>query len=321
MNYRRLGNTGLEVSEIGFGAWGVGGAASGTPAYGPTDDAESRAALRRAYDMGVNFFDTSDLYGHGHSEKLIGETFSDVRQDVIIATKVGFLDAVRPQDFSPQHMKDSLEASLKRLHTDYVDLYQLHSPSMALLRDCDDVVSTMHVLNEAGKARAIGISVASPDDGIAAVTEFGFAAIQVNLNLVDQRAIENGLLQLCQQADAGIIVRTPLCFGFLTGEYSPASNFEPGDHRSKWPAAQIKLWAEAYRLFATAVIQNHPQTHAQLALRFCLSHPGVSTVIPGMLTTEHVDDNVRASGLGPLDLQEIEEIANIFRSSCFFLAG
>src|SRR5437899_9108690 len=125
MNYRALGDTGLRVSEIGFGTWGLGGDTGGAISYGPTSDETSRAALRCALDEGINFFDTSDLYGFGHSEELLGEVFGDCRDQVVIASKGGFVDAVK-QDFSPMHLRNALEKSLRRLRTDYVDLYQLH---------------------------------------------------------------------------------------------------------------------------------------------------------------------------------------------------
>ena len=239
MKYRRLRSTGLQVSEIGFGAWGIGGVANGAIAYGPTDDQESKRALRRAYHLGVNFYDTSGLYGYGHSERLIGEVLKDVRDRVIITTKVGFLDADGAQDFSPKHIRQSLAASLKRLQTDYVDLYQLHSPPIDALGRDESILSALRSLEQEGSVRAIGISVRSPDDGLVAINRFGLSCIQVNFNLVDQRALSNGLFDLCRKQGVGVIVRTPLCFGLLTGRYSPESKFGPGDHRSSWSSAQM----------------------------------------------------------------------------------
>src|SRR5207249_10447963 len=137
-----LGQTALEISEIGFGAWGIGGASAGAVSYGPTDDGESLRALRRAFDLGVTFYDTADLYGHGHSEQLIGAAFRDIRTRVVLATKVGFLAPYGPQDFSPRHVRTALEGSLRRLQTDYVDVYQLHNPPMDLLRSNPGLVET-----------------------------------------------------------------------------------------------------------------------------------------------------------------------------------
>ena len=319
MNYRPLGDTGLEVSEIGFGAWGIGGAKNGALGYGPTDDRESAAALTQAYDLGINFYDTSDLYGYGHSERLIGTSLKDVRHKIVIATKVGFQDASGAQDFSPEHIRRALEESLKRLQSDYVDLYQLHSPPMDVFSHDDGILSALHALQHEGKIRAFGISVSSPEDGFVAVTELGFKSIQVNFNLVDQRALKNGLFDLCKKHHVGIIVRTPLCFGFLTGAYSPETKFDANDHRSRWSAEQITRWASAYEVFSSALNVDEEQTHAQIALRFCLSYQGVSTVIPGMLTQKEVEENVVASQLGPLVEMELLGIEKIHENNTFLI--
>ena len=167
MKYRRLGATGLKVSEIGFGAWGIGGDVNGSVAYGPTDDNDSRRALQRAFELGITFYDTADFYGFGHSEELIGQALRDVRAQVVIATKVGLLDATGRYDFTRRHIKHSIEGSLRRLGTDYVDLYQLHSPPIDSLDD--GVLATLQLLQAEGKIRAFGISVRSPDEGLVAI--------------------------------------------------------------------------------------------------------------------------------------------------------
>lgn len=318
MKCRTLGDSNLEVSEIGFGAWGIGGANNGAISYGPTDDQESKIALRRAFELGVTFYDTSDLYGCGHSESLIGTVFKGVREKIIIASKVGFLKPYGPQDFSPGHIRRSIEGSLRRLRTDYIDLYQLHNPPLELLERDEGVVNMFHSLKNEGKIRSIGISVRSPDDGLVVISKFGFKCIQANFSMVDQRALKNGLIGLCRTAGVGFICRTPLCFGFLTGKYSPDSRFDSHDHRSTWPPQQIAVWAEAYRLFSSA-IQDQDQTDAQLALRFCLSYPGVSTVIPGMVTRQQVEENILASQLGPLTERERLAIERVYDDHTFFV--
>src|SRR3989338_3843598 len=228
MNYRQLGATGLKVSEIGFGGWGIGGVANGAVAYGPTDDRESVDALQRAFDLGINFYDTSDVYGYGHSEALIGAVFKRVRTKVTIASKVGFLRADGPQDFSSRHIRTAIEQSLRRLQTDYIDLYQLHSPPIMLLESDVGIMHTLESLRKEGKIRALGISVRSPDDGLIAIRKFGFKCVQVNFSLLDQRAVENELMELCKARNVGLICRTPLCFGFLSGKYSAESVFDGG---------------------------------------------------------------------------------------------
>jgi len=318
MNYRQLGKTELHVSDIGFGAWGIGGTANGSVAYGQTDDAESKRALKYAFDLGVTFYDTSNLYGFGHSEKLIGEALRDVRDQVIVASKVGFVDA-ETQDFSPAYIQQSIERSLQNIQTDYIDLYQLHSPSIDILQKDDEIVSVLQKLQKEGKIRHYGISLRSPEDGVIAVREFGFQVIQVNFNMIDQRALENGLLDFCKDENVGVIIRTPLCFGFLTGAYSNKNSFEDTDHRSKWSAEQIDVWANAYNKFEAGITEHQKQTPAQIALRFCLSYSSISSIIPGMLTTKHVEENIAASDLGPFSQEQYQYIEDMYKKNEFFI--
>lgn len=315
MKYRRLGNTGLEVSEIGFGAWGLGG-----NSYGPVDDNVSKEALRLAFALGVNFYDTSDFYGDGHSEEVIGEALKDVRKKVIIATKVGTLPHFgfnMPQDFTPKHIKEGIEASLKRLQTDYIDLYQLHSPPIELLSQDSDIIQTFKILQREGKIRAFGISVRSPDDGLIAINRFGFNAIQVNFNLIDQRATENSLFDLSKKQNVGIIARTPLGFGYLTGKLKGDEKFEGLDYRKLWPAEQLHRWAKAPDLLSP-LNNGKNRTLAQLALKFCLAYESVSTVIPGMMSCNEVRENVKVSELSPLTEEELLRIKLIYDTNIFY---
>ncbi|MBI4179767.1 aldo/keto reductase [bacterium] len=320
MKNRLLGKTGLAVSEIGFGTWGIGGAADGDVAYGPTDDEESKRALERAYDLGVTFYDTSDLYGFGHSERILGSVFKKVRDKVVIASKSGFIrqDGDLKQDFSIQRIRQSLEESLRRLQTDYIDLYQLHSPPVDVIEQDPAILETLRSLQRAGKIRAFGISARSPDEARLAVQNWGVPCVQVNFNLTDQRVVENGLMDLCRKEDTGLIIRTPLCFGFLVGTYSANTPFDPRDHRSKWPAQQLEAWAGAPNVFSPLLNYPH-QTPAQLALRFCLSYSSVSTVIPGMLTADQVTENSSASALGPFTDAERSTLEEAYKRHTFFV--
>lgn len=319
MNYRQLGNTGIRVSEIGFGGWGIGGTPMDAKAYGPTDDNQSRNALFKALELGITFFDTAALYGYGHSEKLIGEVIKGARQRVIISSKVGYRNFTGEQDFSPAYIRESLECSLKRLQTDHIDVYQLHDPTLALLESDARILETMESLKREGKIRAIGISVRSPDDSMSAIKLFSFETIQVNFNLVDMRALEFGLFDRCEKQGIGIIIRTPLCFGFLTGAYSSKSDYHARDHRSNWSPDQIERWGSAYKLFAAELAGNEELTNGQIALRFCLSFLPVSTVIPGMLTPEHVRENAMSSQLGPFPASVTERFTTIYKENQFFI--
>jgi aryl-alcohol dehydrogenase-like predicted oxidoreductase len=319
MRYRTLGLTEISVSEIGFGAWGIGGPSPGTTSYGPADDGLSRRTLDRAFERGVTFYDTSNAYGNGHSEELLGQAFQSRRDRVVIATKAGYPRFDLDQDFSPEYIRRSLEGSLQRLGTDYVDLFQLHSPPLALLQGDPEILETLRQLEREGKIRAWGVSVRAPDDGAALIEQLGVPVIQVNLNLMDQRAVEIGLLSLAQLHRIGVIARTPLCFGMLSGHVTTDTLFDPRDHRSKWPKAQIARWIEGSRQFVGAVATSDRSTPAQVALRYCLSHPAITSAIPGMMRPEEVDDNAGASTAGPLNEVQMAEIARIYGSENFFV--
>ena len=233
MKYRELGNTGIFVSEVGFGGWGIGGTKNGAIAYGKTDDKISSQALKKSIDLGINFFDTSPLYGLGNSESLIGNVIHTCRDKVVIATKVGYVNYSGDQNFSLDFIQNSLEKSLKRLKTTYIDVFQLHDPPENIFHNKDLKVLLQSFLNE-GKVRTLGISVRSPQDGFSVAKNKIFSSIQVNYNLTDLRAKKIGLFELCAKNNIGIIIRTPLAFGFLTGKYRSVKNFDIGDHRSKW---------------------------------------------------------------------------------------
>lgn len=314
MRYGRLGSTGIEVSEIGYGTWGIGG-----DSYGTIDDNESRRALKVAFENGVNFYDTSDLYGSGHSEEILGDVFKDIRDKVIIATKGGTLPHHgfnMPQDFSSQYLRKALEGSLKRLKTDYIDLYQLHSPKIEDIED-ENVIQTLKVFQKEGKIRFFGISVRCPEDGLAVIEKFGIKVIQVNFNMIDQRAIEIGLFETAGKLDVGVIARTPFCFGYLTGTLTGSEQLNGLDHRANWPKEQLRRWAKAPELFAF-LNEDKKRTYAQLALQFCLSDKAVSTVIPGMMRTEEVRENIEASKLSPLTFDELEHIRCVYHSHNFY---
>lgn len=314
MRHRSLGRTGLTVSEIGFGAWGIGGTTPGATSYGATSDDESRRALERALEVGIDFFDTSGIYGAGHSERLLGEVLGAHRDRVVIATKAGRGDYLSPADFSPAAIRRSLEASSTRLRTDRVDLLQLHNPPVKDMRHDDPALATLRALVEEGRIRAFGLSVGDPAEARIAIAELGAPVVQLNLNLLDQRPLDDGLLDVAARHGAGIVARTPLCFGLLTGAVDEATRFAPDDHRSIWPKEQIDRWVAASRAFVAAVAQREEQTPAQIALRFCLSTPGVVTAIPGMLTREQVDENSAASDLGPLPEEDFATLRALYAS-------
>lgn len=314
MKQKKLGNTSLSVSVIGFGTWGLGGFS-----YGPMDEKTAIDLLRTALNKGITFFDTSDLYGNGRSEKLLGCAFSSHRDSIVYATKGGTLSHTgfhMPQDFSRKHLNHALERSLRRLNTEYVDLYQLHSPKMEDVEQ-HDCLETLDRLKRDGKIREYGISVRSPIDGKVAIEKYGFKIVQANYNLIDHRAEECGLFETAVAHRAGIICRTPICFGFLSGKLNSETSFSKGDHRVNWPKDQLDRWAKAPALFAN-LVKVSGQSYAQMALQFCLSQEAISTVIPGMMNRKELEEDLAVADLPPLTSGELYEIRQIYASNIFF---
>lgn len=289
-----LGRTGLAVSAVGFGGWAIGGNAAGN-SYGPTDDAESRRAVRRAYELGCNFFDTADVYGHGHSEEIVGEALGRMRQDVVIATKVGgnfynrdvnpLLDA----NFSPSYVRFAVEQSLRRLATDYIDLLQLHNPPLGLIGD-PETYQVLEELKTEGKIRFYGVSVHPPEEGTAAVEVTRPDTVQIVYNIA-RREAEDHFFAAARAANVGVIAREPLANGLLAGRYRPDSMWDKGDIRARMPrsyVAQVVALGERVKQLAV----QSGVTPAQLALRFVLDNAAVSVVIVGMKTVAQVEDNL-----------------------------
>jgi aryl-alcohol dehydrogenase-like predicted oxidoreductase len=318
VKYRTLGRTGLLVSEIGFGAWGIGGRTAGTTSYGDTDDRTSLAALGRALDCGITFVDTSSAYGNGHSEELIGQAFRHKRASVVIATKAGYDAWDRAPDFSPPAIVASVERSLVRLQSDYIDLLQLHNAPLEAVRT-GGLRDALAKLEAAGKIRAWGFSAKSPAEAIAAVTELETPVVQANFNMMDVRAVESGLFDEARRLNAGLIGRTPLCFGFLSGTINRDTTFPPGDHRNGWSAAQLANWIDGASELLAAIGADPGTSGAQSALRFCLAFPAISTVIPGILTPAEAEANAAASDLELLPEQAVRAVLEINRRRQFFV--
>ena len=296
METRRLGQTDLEVSAIGLGCWGISGD------WGAVERAQALATLTRAFELGVTFFDTADLYGRGRSEELVCEALGAHRREIVIATKGGmnFYDGERHLDFRPEYIQFALEQSLKRLGTDYVDLYQLHNPEASHLTD--DLFALLERLRERGKIRHYGVSLNSRMEGLAALADRQPASLQVIYNLLDQRAATE-VFPWTSARGVGVIARVPLSSGRLTGKFTPAHAFAPGDHRRKRPPEWIAEGAaQAHRL---SFLVRGGRTLAQAALQFVLAHPAVSVTIPGAKSPRQVEENVSAIAAPPLTPVEL----------------
>ncbi len=306
MRYRNFGNTSLQVSEIGFGAWAIGGGAMiGTTAigWGDADDAVSTKAIHAAVDAGINFFDTADIYGLGHSEELLGKEIGN-HSNIIIATKVG--NVSRNEEFTVDYSKEYIitacEASLKRLRRDCIDYYQLHTARMVHLQN-SECIEAMQQLQQQGKIRYWGLSLNTFEPTAEAaylMNEHLGNGFQLVLNILNQKALP--LLQQAAAKGYGIIARMPLQFGLLTGKFDTAVNFSDNDHRKN------RLTKEVINasLTATAPVwqlcEKYNCTKTQLALSYILSYDEVSTIIPGIRTPEQVLLNT--SGLFQLEAED-----------------
>jgi aryl-alcohol dehydrogenase-like predicted oxidoreductase len=313
MQYRKFGNTDLLVSEIGFGAWAIGGGAMiGTTSigWGDADDNTSGIAIRKALEAGINFFDTADVYGLGHSEDILGNAIGSNKQ-VIIASKAGNV-ARNDQftvDYSKDHIISACEASLKRLKRDVIDFYQLHSARLKHLQD-GECTDAMQALQKQGKIRYWGLSLNTFDPAPEAeylMDHHVGNGFQLVLNVLNQTALP--LLQKASQGGYGVIARMPLQFGLLTGKFDATTSFPANDHRHKRLTPAVISSARKLLEPVWKLCNKYNSNPSQLALSYVLSYPEISTVIPGIRTADHVNQNT--SGLTPLDDEDIKWIEEL----------
>ncbi len=314
MNTRTLGRTGLRVSEIGFGGWAVGGNAFGN-SYGETDDAVSRAAIRKALELGVTLFDTADVYGHGHSEALLGEVLAQwpgPPPTVVTKGGVNFYrrDGTLEPDWTPLALAHAVQQSLSRLRRETLDVFLLMNP---LPEDLDrfKVWDTLDALKRAGKIRFYGVSVAEPADGVWLLqNNCPVDVLEVSYSVFYQGASVE-LLPLARSRKAGILAREPLANGFLSGRYGAGAAFTEGDIRAALPRPYIAAMAEtANRL--DFLRRGGERTLAQAALRFVLDDPAVASVVVGAKTPAQVEENTGATLVPPIDAAEREQVAGVF---------
>src|SRR5713101_7839426 len=305
MKYRVLGKTGFKVSEVGFGAWAIGGNSYGN-SYGPTNDETSIAAVQRALELGCNFFDTADVYGHGHSEELLGRALKGQRDRVILATKVGgdFYHDPPRMNFNPDYLEFASAKSCERLQTDYIDLYQLHNPPIQLLKN-GKIFEGLEKLKDSGRIRHYGVSIHDPQEGLLWMKYGKLAAVQVVFNLLRQEA-KNQLFQAAREQNVAIIAREPLSNGFRSGKFNIDSTLPSGDIRSNFPRNYlVGLIRAAQQL---RLLESKTRTLAQASIRFALDHKDVSTVIPGAKTPQQTEENIKASELPSLTGEELLRI-------------
>jgi aryl-alcohol dehydrogenase-like predicted oxidoreductase len=309
MKYRNLGKTGLRVSSIGLGTMVHAGH------FGPMKDSESLAAIDAALELGVNFIDTSDAYGAGYSETLLGQALKGRRDQVIIATKGGNV-MVGPdrgkRNFDPEYITRVMEQSLQRLQIDTIDLYQLHNPTVQVI-ERGTVWEVLERAKQAGKIRHFGVSINTMEEGIAAVKDGRCETIQVEYNLLAQDPAEK-FFSLAHQASIGIIARVPLRRGILTGKMTIADEqrFQGEDLRArsfKGEAFATEL-AKADEL--RFLVHGSAKTLGQAAIAFCVAHPAVSVVIPGARNAEQMRENAAAADI-EISTADLARIAELWR--------
>jgi aryl-alcohol dehydrogenase-like predicted oxidoreductase len=316
MQYRELGRTGWKVSEISFGAWAIGGS------WGPVDDQDALAALRRALDLGVNFIDTADVYGDGHSEQLIARVLKErPGQRIYVASKAGRrLNPHVAEGYNKANLTAFVERSLRNLNVDALDLVQLHCPPTQVFYD-PEVFDALDGLVAAGKLRYYGVSVEKVEEAIKATEFTNVQTVQIIFNMFRQRPIER-FFPLAKERQVGILARVPLASGLLTGKMQPDTQFAADDHRNfnrhgeafdvgeTFAGVPYEVGLAAVEEIRRLVPQN--ATMAQFALRWILMFDAVSCAIPGAKRPSQAEDNVAAAALPPLDAVTMDAVRGIY---------
>ena len=302
MKFRNFGSTGIKVSEVGLGCWAIGGNQFGN-SYGSTDDVVSIKAIKKAVELGCNFFDTADVYGNGHSEELLGLALNKARENVFIATKVGgayiYGGEWGSMNFGEDYIRFALEKSLQRLRTSYVDLYQLHNPSLELIKE-GDVFKILADLKKEGKIKFLGISIHTLEEGEAAL-KHDVDSIQCVFNILDPKNYE--IIEAARVKGVAIIAREPLCNGFLV-DNPPKGPFERGDIRSQMPANYVQNLSDAAKELRE-MFSHRKEPLSQIALKYVLMSKGVSVAIPGAKTPEQVEQNLKTSEIPDLTERDL----------------
>lgn len=315
MNYRRLGKTNYEVSEISLGAWQIGGA------WGSVPDEDAIRVLNAALDAGVNFIDTADVYGDGRSERLIAQVLADRPEHVLVATKVGRrLQPHNTEGYNRKNLTAFVERSLENLRRETLDLLQLHCPPTEVYYR-PEVFEVLVDLQREGKIRHFGVSVEKVEEAIKAINYPELASVQIIFNAFRQRPKEL-FFELAQSKDVGIIVRLPLSSGLLAGKITRQTQFAPDDHRNfnrfgeQFDRGEtfsgIDFDAALAAVDALRPIVPPGISMANFAVRWILDHPAVSCVIPGARNPEQVTQNVRASDLAPLSDEQRQALEEIY---------
>ncbi|MDQ3567327.1 MAG: aldo/keto reductase [Actinomycetota bacterium] len=320
MKYRNLADTDIRVSEVGFGVWTVS-----TGWWGEVDEKKSVELMRKAFDAGINYFDTADTYGSGLGETLLADAFGHMRDEVVLSTKIGYDfynhtarrgQQERPQDWSEKFIRFALEQSLKRLGTDYVDFLQLHNTKMDAVED-DVLFDLMDEFKSEGKIRAYGVALGPKigwlDEGARAMRERDIAGEQMIYNLLEQDP-GRGLVEAARETDTSLIVRVPHSSGMLEGKYDENTTFGENDHRrhrpKEWLTGGLKKVEQL-----SFLTESGERTLGQAALKFCLASPEVVSTLPNIYGEEQIEEFAAAPDTPDLTEEELSRVAELYESN------
>ena len=328
MKYRRLGSSPLQLSEIGFGLWTV---STNWWGQGLLKEETAIRLLHKAFDLGINFFDTADTYGNGYGETILAKTLGDRRDKIVISTKGGYdfyhgAEARRgqqelPQCWDPEYLRKAIEESLKRLKTDYLDLYQLHNPRLDAIRR-DDTFAELEALKQQGKLRAYGVAL-GPAIAERQIEEANVAmqlrrvdVVQIIYNLLEQM-LGQGTFAVARETKAGFLIRVPHASGLLEGDLTPQTTFPQTDHR--WHRVNTPERRKAWLIEGLKKVdqlkfltQRTGRTLRQAAIQFILSEPSVASCLPNIYDEAQLTELVGASETEPLTREELKKIQELY---------
>ncbi|MDQ3375854.1 MAG: aldo/keto reductase [Actinomycetota bacterium] len=320
MKYRKLGNTDIAVSEVGFGVWTVS-----TGWWGEVVDDRSVRLLRQAHERGINYFDTADTYGSGKGETLLADAFGHMRDGVVISTKIGYDfynhtarrgQQERPQDWSENFLRFALEQSLKRLDTDYVDFLQLHNTKMDAAEN-DELFALMEAFKDEGKIRAYGAALGPKigwrDEGIKMMSERDLAGVQMIHNILEQDPGRD-LIEAARDTGTSLVVRVPHSSGMLEGKYDENTTFGPNDHRRHRPKEWLTTGLQKVESLSF-LTESGERTLGQAALKFVLAYPEVASTLPNIYDEEQIGEFAATSETPDLSSEELSRVAELYENN------
>jgi aryl-alcohol dehydrogenase-like predicted oxidoreductase len=320
MKYRNLGGTDIRVSEVGFGVWTVS-----TGWWGEVDEARSVDLLRKAFERGINYFDTADTYGSGLGETLLADAFGGMRDEVVISTKIGYDfynhtarrgQQERPQVWSEEFISFALDQSLKRLRTDYIDFLQLHNTKMDAIEN-DRLFELMEEFREGGKIRAYGVALGPKigwlEEGVRAMHERNIAGLQMIYNLLEQDP-GRGLIEAARVTGTSLIVRVPHSSGMLEGKYDENTTFAKNDHRRHRPKEWLLDGLKKVDQLAF-LTESGERTLGQAALKFVLATPEIASTLPNNYDEEQLEEFAAAPDTPDLTPEELSRVEELYENN------